>query len=108
MQQYVLNFLQTGVMNWESYSKISVDEKLFFEHGLRVGNLLDVLQNKFTSSMEKDNETIEFEELKERFMDGDDDPAFLRKFRRLIIRFINDGRLTNSIGTTLLMQVSAL
>jgi hypothetical protein len=108
MQQYVLNFLQTGKMDWDSYSKISVDEKLYFEHGLRVGNLLDVLQNKFTSSLEKDNESIEFDELKAQFMDGENDPVFLRKFRRLIIRFINDGRLLHSIGTSLLMQVSAL
>lgn len=108
MQQYALNFLQTGVMDWNTYYKNSVDERLYFEHALKCANLLDVLQNKFTSSAEKDQETIEFDELKERFMDGEDEPGFLRKFRRLIIRFINDGRLTNSIGTSLLMQVSAL
>jgi len=107
-KEFILDTLDNQKPNERLFNKLSEDEQKHFERVVSGAGLVDTfkLKRNRTEQEKKDNER--FELLRGEVMAGNNSEKVLKELRGLIVRFINEGRIHQREGTTMLMEISAL
>jgi hypothetical protein len=107
MKDFVLDLLETGKANQRVYDTIPIEERKLFERiatNAGIINNLGLKQKSLTEEDIKDNER--FELLKGEYLSGNNSATLLKELRKLVVKFMNSGKISKSTGTDLLIEFS--
>jgi hypothetical protein len=105
-KDFLLDVLSTGKPNKHMYSQIESNErKLFEEISIGAGVWQNFNMKRTTTNTDED-ESKRFEILRGEILAGNNNNQVITEFRRLIIRFMNTGKIRKNEGLNLLMQLN--
>ena len=107
-KDFILDTLDNQKPNERLFNKLTQDEQRHFERVVSGAGLVDAFKLKRTRTAQEKNDTERFELLRGEVMAGNNSEKVLKELRGLIVRFINEGRIHQREGTTMLMEISAL
>lgn len=105
-REFMLNLLDTGKVNQVLYKQLEQKEKKLFEDVSTQAGLFTGFGLPRTILNEEAEELKRFEILRGEIMGGNNNPKVYNELRRLVVKFINDGRIKRRDGTNLLMELS--
>jgi hypothetical protein len=106
LKEVILDLVDTGKVNHRIYSQVPMEEKKLFEnisHGAGILHKLGI--DKVVSPQEK-HDVERFNILRGELMAGNNSIALEKELRKLVVKFMNDGRISRSDGLNLLMELS--
>jgi hypothetical protein len=106
LKEVILDLVNTGKINHRIYSQVPMEEKKLFEnisHGAGILHKLGI--DKVVSPQEK-HDVDRFNILRGELMAGNNSIALEKELRKLVVKFMNDGRISRSDGLNLLMELS--
>ena len=107
-REFILDVLETGRPNERQLRRLSDDEREHFERVCLGAGLLEHFKMKRTGD-EDDKERVDrFNILRGQVLAGNNNENVIKELRGLVVRFINEGRITRQEGTNMLMELSAL
>jgi hypothetical protein len=106
LKDFVLDLLENGKPNHRVYDTLSVEERQLFEKLATYAGIINSLKLKKTLTDEdiKDNER--FAILKGEYLAGNNSQTLLKELRKLVVKFMNTGKITKTDGTNLLIELS--
>jgi hypothetical protein len=107
-KDFILDTLDNQKPNERLFNKLTQEEQRHFERVVSGAGLVDVFKLKRTRTAQEKNDTERFELLRGEVMAGNNSEKVLKELRGLIVRFINEGRIHQREGTTMLMEISEL
>jgi hypothetical protein len=88
------------------YLQIEQDERKLFEEISIGAGVWNSFNMKRTTIDKDEEESKRFEILRGEILAGNNNNQVITEFRRLIIRFMNTGKIRKNEGLTLLMQLN--
>lgn len=107
-KDFILDTIDNKKPNERLFNKLPQDEQKHFERVVSGAGLTDVFKLKRSHTEQEKIDANRFELLRGEVMAGNNSEKVLKELRGLIVRFINEGRLHQREGTTLLMEISSL
>ena len=107
-KEFIIDTLENGKPNDRFLSKLPLEEQRHFERVVQGAGLMDTfkLKRNHTESEKKDAER--FNLLRGEIMAGNTSEKVAKELRGLILRFMNEGRIQQKEGTSMLLELSAL
>lgn len=106
-RDFLLDVLETGKVNSRIYSQIEPKERKLFEEISIGAGVWSGFGLQRTTTSEEEEETKRFELLRGEYIAGNNNPKVIQELRKLVIKFMSDGRLRKSVGLNLLMELSS-
>jgi hypothetical protein len=105
-KDFILDLLENGKPNHRVYDTLSVEERQLFEKLATYAGIVNSLKLKKTLTDEdiKDNER--FNILRGEYEAGNSSQTLLKELRKLVVKFMNTGKITKTDGTNLLIELS--
>jgi len=106
LKEVILDLVDTGKINHRIYSQVPMEEKKLFEnisHGAGILHKLGI--DKVVSPQEK-HDVERFNILRGELMAGNNSIVLEKELRKLVVKFMHDGRISRSDGLNLLMELS--
>jgi len=107
-KQFLIDTLQNKKPNERLLSKLLPDEQRHFERVVVGAGLLEEFKLKRDPSDKDKKDSDRFQLLRGEVMAGNNSEKVLKELRGLIVRFMNEDRITKKEGTSMLMELSAL
>ena len=107
-REFIIDVLETGKPNERQFRRLSEDEREHFERVCSGAGLLDHFRMKRTGDDEDKERVDRFNILRGEVLAGNNNENVIKELRGLVVRFINEGRITRQEGTNMLMELSAL
>ena len=107
-REFILDVLETGKPNERQLRRLSDDEREHFERVCLGAGLLEHFKMKRTGDDEDKERVDRFNILRGQVLAGNNNENVIKELRGLVVRFINEGRITRQEGTNMLMELSAL
>jgi hypothetical protein len=107
-KEFILDTLDNQKPNERLFNKLPLEEQKHFKRVVSRTELIDVFKLKRNRTEQEKKETERFEILRGEVMAGNNSEKVLKELRGLIVRFINEGRIHQREGTTMLMEISSL
>jgi len=105
-KDFIMDLLESGKANSRVYEQVPIEERKLFE---KIANGAGIFHSlglkKVVMDTEKD-ENDRFNLLKGEYLAGNNSQKVLHELRRLVIKFMNDGRLHKSQALNFLMELS--
>lgn len=105
-KDFVIDLLDNGKANSRIYDQLPIDERKLFEKVATGAGIFHSLKLKKTLTNTDKEEADRFELLKGEYLAGNNSPKVLQELRRLVVKFMNDGRLHKTQGINFLMELS--
>jgi len=106
MKDFILELLETGKVSNRIYEQIPIDERQLFEKIATGAGILNLLKIKRTISNEDKEDNNRFTLLKGEYLAGNNSVALLKELRKLVVKFIQQGKISKHDGTNLLIELS--
>jgi hypothetical protein len=107
-KQFLIDTLQNKKPNERLLSKLLPDEQRHFERVVAGAGLLEEFKLKRDPSDADKKDGDRFQLLRGEVMAGNNSDKVLKELRGLIVRFMNEDRITKKEGTSMLLELSAL
>jgi hypothetical protein len=105
-KDFIIDLLDSGKANSRIYDQLPIDERKLFEKVATGAGIFHSLKLKKTITDTDRDENDRFNLLKGEYLAGNNSPKVLQELRRLVIKFMNDGRIHKSQGINFLMELS--
>lgn len=105
-KDFIIDVVETGKINNRLYEMVNPEEKKYFEKLCIGAGLLQQFKLKKTVINEEMEDIKRFNILKGEYLAGNNNSQLIKELRKLIIKFINSGRIHKSEGLNLLMELS--
>ena len=106
-RDFMLDLLSSGKANQRVYDTVPVEERKLFEKIASSAGIINGLGLKTKTLTEEDKkENDRFELLRGEYLAGNNSPVVLKELRKLVVKFMNSGKITKATGTDLLMEFS--
>ena len=106
MKEFVLELLDTGKVSNRIYEQIPIDERKLFEKIATGAGILNALKLKRTISNEDKEDNDRFTLLKGEYLAGNNSVALLKELRKLVVKFMSQGKISKQDGMNLLIELS--
>jgi hypothetical protein len=107
-KEFIIDVLETGKPNERQFRRLSDDEREHFERVCLGAGLLEHFRMKRTGDDEDKERVDRFNVLRGEVLAGNNNENVIKELRGLVVRFINEGRITRQEGTNMLMELSAI
>jgi hypothetical protein len=107
-KDFILDTIDNQKPNERLFNKLTTDEQKHFERVISGAGLVDAFKLKRNRTEQEKKDSERFELLRGEVMAGNNSEKVLKELRGLIVRFINEGRIHQREGTTMLMEISSL
>lgn len=105
-KEFVLELLNTGKASQRIFDQIPLEEKKYLEKTFVGAGIIETLKLKRVISEADQKENERFELLKGEYLAGNNSAALLKELRKLVVKFMNEGRIGKHDGTNLLIEFS--
>jgi len=105
-KEFLLDIIATGKINKHMYNEIDPDEKKLFEDISIGSGLWNSFNLKKTTNNDDEIESNRFEILRGQILAGNNNIPLITEFRKLVLKFINNGKIRKCEGLNLLMQLN--
>lgn len=105
-KEFILDLLDNGKANSRVYDTLPIHERKLFEKIATGAGVFSHLKLKKTTTDDEHKDYERFQVLKGEYLAGNNSQALMKELRRLIVKFMNDGKIHKSEGTNLLMDLS--
>jgi len=105
-KEFIIDLLDSGKANQRVYETLPKEERKLFEKIATGAGVFHHLKLKKTITDDEAKDYERFQVLRGEYFAGNNSQALLKELRRLIVKFMNDGRIHKSEGTNLLMELS--
>ena len=105
-KDFIIDLLESGKANTRVYEQIPVDERKLFEKIANGAGIFHSLGLKKVVMDTEKEENDRFNLLKGEYLAGNNSQKVLHELRRLVIKFMNDGRLHKTQALNFLMELS--
>tara|TARA_R110000868_G_scaffold319310_4_gene580114 strand:+ start:1573 stop:3333 length:1761 start_codon:yes stop_codon:yes gene_type:complete len=106
MKEFVLELLDTGKVSNRIYEQIPIEERQLFEKIATGAGILNALKLKRTLSNEDKEDNDRFTLLKGEYLAGNNSVALLKELRKLVVKFMSQGKISKQDGMNLLIELS--
>jgi hypothetical protein len=106
MKEFILELLDTGKVSNRIYEQIPIDERQLFEKIATGAGILNSLKLKRTISNEDKEDNDRFTLLKGEYLAGNNSVALLKELRKLVVKFMSQGKISKHDGMNLLIELS--
>ena len=106
MKEFILELLDTGKVSNRIYEQIPIDERQLFERIATGAGILNALKLKRTISNEDKEDNDRFVLLKGEYLAGNNSVALLKELRKLVVKFMSQGKISKNDGMNLLIELS--
>ena len=106
MKEFVLELLETGKVSNRIYEQIPIEERQLFEKIATGAGILNSLKLKRTISNEDKEDNDRFTLLKGEYLAGNNSVALLKELRKLVVKFMSQGKISKHDGMNLLIELS--
>jgi len=96
------DLLGNGKLNHKHFSKLPQTEQSYLYNVIQGAGLLEHLKLKLPNDKEDENR---FEILRGEYLSGNNSIQLIRELRMLIVKFMNEGKLTKRQGNDLLVEI---
>lgn len=105
-KEFVLELLNTGKASQRIFDQIPLEEKKYLEKTFVGAGIIETLKLKRVISEADQKENERFELLKGEYLAGNNSATLLKELRKLVVKFMNDGKISKHDGTNLLIEFS--
>ena len=105
-RDFLLDLLENGKVNQRVYLQIEPKERKVFEEMAIGAGIWNGLGLKRTTTSTDEEDRKRFELLKGEYIAGNNSPKVLQELRRIVVKFINEGKIRKAEGMNLLMELS--
>jgi hypothetical protein len=106
MKEFILELLDTGKVSNRIYEQIPIEERQLFENIATGAGILNALKLKRTMSNEDKEDNDRFTLLKGEYLAGNNSVALLKELRKLVVKFMSQGKISKHDGMNLLIELS--
>ncbi len=106
MKDFILELLDTGKVSNRIYEQIPIEERQLFEKIATGAGILNALKLKRTISNEDKEDNDRFTLLKGEYLAGNNSVALLKELRKLVVKFMSQGKISKQDGMNLLIELS--
>jgi hypothetical protein len=106
MKEFLLELLDTGKVSNRIYEQIPIEERQLFEKIATGAGILNSLKIKRTISNEDKEDNDRFTLLKGEYLAGNNSVALLKELRKLVVKFMSQGKISKQDGMNLLIELS--
>ena len=106
MKEFLLELLDTGKVSNRIYEQIPIEERQLFEKIATGAGILNSLKIKRTISNEDKEDNDRFTLLKGEYLAGNNSVALLKELRKLVVKFMSQGKISKHDGMNLLIELS--
>jgi len=106
MKEFLLELLDTGKVSNRIYEQIPIEERQLFERIATGAGILNALKLKRTISNEDKEDNDRFTLLKGEYLAGNNSVALLKELRKLVVKFMSQGKISKHDGMNLLIELS--
>lgn len=106
MKEFLLELLDTGKVSQRIYDQIPIEERQLFEKIATGAGILNALKIKRTISNEDKEDNDRFTLLKGEYLAGNNSVALLKELRKLVVKFMSQGKISKHDGMNLLIELS--
>ena len=106
MKEFILELLETGKVSNRIYEQIPIEERQLFERIATGAGILNALKLKRTISNEDKEDNDRFTLLKGEYLAGNNSVALLKELRKLVVKFMSQGKISKHDGMNLLIELS--
>jgi hypothetical protein len=106
MKEFILELLDTGKVSNRIYEQIPIEERQLFEKIATGAGILNALKIKRTISNEDKEDNDRFTLLKGEYLAGNNSVALLKELRKLVVKFMTQGKISKQDGMNLLIELS--
>jgi hypothetical protein len=106
MKEFILELLETGKVSNRIYEQIPIEERQLFEKIATGAGILNALKIKRTISNEDKEDNDRFTLLKGEYLAGNNSVALLKELRKLVVKFMTQGKISKQDGMNLLIELS--
>jgi hypothetical protein len=92
----------------EDLDKLTDDEKNYLHKLSKQSNIIDRLKIPTPNKNQLDKDINEFEIMKGQILNGNDNTQYIKKFKLLIVKLINQDVLPKAQGQEILMELATL
>jgi hypothetical protein len=108
LSSVVKNILGGGMPTTEDLDKLTDEEKNYLHKLSKQSNIIDRLKIPTPNKNQLDKDINEFEIMRGQIMNGNDNTAYIKKFKLLIVKLINQDVLPKAQGQDILMEMTTL
>jgi hypothetical protein len=105
-KEFLLDVLASGKPNTRLFSQLEIDEKKLFEDMSIGAGVWDIFNLKKTTTDIDAEESKRFEILRGEVVAGNNNPKLIIELRKLVLKFMNTGKIRKNEGLNLLMQLN--
>jgi len=105
-KDFIIDLLESGKANTRVYEQIPIEERKLFEKVANGAGIFHSLGLKKVVMDTEKEENDRFALLKGEYLAGNNSQKVLHELRRLVIKFMNDGRLHKTQALNFLMELS--
>jgi len=106
LKEFILELLDTGKVSNRIYEQIPIEERQLFERIATGAGILNALKLKRTVSNEDKEDNDRFTLLKGEYLAGNNSVALLKELRKLVVKFMSQGKISKHDGMNLLIELS--
>jgi hypothetical protein len=107
-KEFIMDTLENGKPNERNFNKLEDEEQRHFERVVLGAGLIDVFKLKRNHTERERKEAERFNLLRGEILAGNNSESVSKELRSLIVRFMNEGRIHQREGTTMLMELSSI
>ena len=107
-KDFILDTIKDGRPNDRVFNKLPTEEQRHFERVVAGAGLVDTFKLKRNHTEQERKEAERFNLLRGEVLAGNNSDKVMKELRSLIIRFMNEGRIQQKEGTTMLLELSSI
>jgi hypothetical protein len=107
-REFIIDTLENGKPNDRVFNKLPTEEQRHFERVVAGAGLVDTFRLKRNHTEQERKEAERFNLLRGEVLAGNNSDKVMKELRSLIVRFMNEGRIQQKEGTTMLLELSSI
>lgn len=107
-KEFIIDTLENQKPNERLFTKLPNEEQRHFEKVVSGAGLIDTFKLKRNQGKTEKEEANRFNLLRGEILAGNNNEKLMKELRGLILRFMNEGRIQQKEGTSMLVELSAL
>jgi hypothetical protein len=107
-KEFILDTIKDGRPNDRVFHKLPTEEQRHFERVVAGAGLVDTFKLKRNHTEQERKEAERFNLLRGEVLAGNNSDKVMKELRSLIVRFMNEGRIQQKEGTTMLLELSSI
>ena len=108
LSSVVRNILGGGMPTTDDLDKLTEDEKNYLHKLSKQSNIIDKLSIPTPNKKQLDKDINQFEIMKGQILSGNDNTDYIKKFKLLIVKLINQELLPKNQGQEILIELASL